>query len=336
MNNTLVLTHFSLLGFVQERLRWSWIQIKSLNLFDSDSDVPQMINQERQTTRLFIVLILIIFTILTSFVAVPQTVNIYNVYKPSQAEYEFLHANYPVTLQCPCNRLEISYAKLVLVNIEYHQICSSTFVSPLFIAQLLLFNDTNLYNNDFMAISAAHFTHIAFFCLTTQGLVSKAYEDFQRKSYISAKLVAPNALEEQLGRELEYLKSVLRGYLDWAIKELVEVTTMVFGLSATYTTFSLRLTPNGSVDIESGGFSNCSCITQPKTCSTAAGFYSYNPSNDSLTLLYRVAGMRFACSPARSTMQSSLACWYSSECYQTVSDMQRPSKSLPCRYTSYY
>ncbi|CAF3860629.1 unnamed protein product [Rotaria sp. Silwood1] len=99
---------------------------------------------------------------------------------------------------------------------------------------------------------------------------------------------------------------------------LSEFLTYLYPLSAAYEPWTLQIDGNGYVEIEHSTFLNCSCILQEKTCSTEGGFYEYNSTNESLTLLYAVIGIRIGCSPHRSTFLSSLACWYSSECYDTV------------------
>ena len=269
-------------------------------------------------TRLYIVLLLLAFTTLAFYVGLTEVSNFYTVTNPLESDYLSLQDKHPDTLQCPCSRTQIPYLNFTTVSLKFHQICSSGFISPLFISQLFTFNDTYTHRHDFMAMSAIHFTHIALLCVLTNNFISDGYRNTLHSDFITSQLMTPDAFQNKINSDLSSSEALTQAYLNRGISELLELTTASFVLSAGYTSFNLHIVSDGGIQIEPSGFSNCSCITDAKTCSTDAAFYDYNPTSGSLTLLSNVMGIRLACSPFRSTMQSTFACWYSSECYQQV------------------
>ena len=306
-----------------QRLLGFWKKITSMNLFDSDSNNVFVAERERKMTGLYIFLLAFSFTALAFYTGLPGTINTYAIKNPSQSDYLHLQAKYSDTLECPCRNSRIRYSNLIQISIKYHQICTSNFVAPFFIAQLFIFNATQTHPHDFMGMSGVHFTHMAVFCQFYRSYINTTYASFLDGEFIASKLVIPEMFETQLNSELLNTNSLIQSYLDGGISSAIDILTNSYLISSAYTSFSLKIATDGSTQIEPTGFLNCSCIKDPKTCSTDAAFYAYSPVNGSLELLFKMIGLRLGCSPFQSTFQSSLACWYSLECYQTVRPLFR-------------
>ena len=298
--------------------RWLWTKIKILNLFDSYSNDALKVQREQNTTRLYIILLAIIFFILFFYTTFTPQTKTYTINRPTQVVYENLQMKHADTIECPCSNVTIPYEKFILITPRYHQVCSTGFIFPFFFNQLYLFNQTKIQRADFMAMSAPYFTWIASFCTLCQVLIYDLYSSFQKELFVNAKLLPENIFTKQTD-------DIIKSFIDSSsirfirsLTELLELTTSYQVLSASYSSFDLQVTSNGSIRIDPVGFDNCSCLLEPKTCSTAAGFYSYDSSNDSFTLLSTVRGIRVSCLPLISFLQSSLECWYSTDCYQQV------------------
>jgi hypothetical protein len=274
--------------------------------------------REQQTTRLYIIILSLIFTILLFYTVFTKQIKTYTIYRPTQAIYENLQSKYAETIECPCNNVAITYQKFIDITARYHQICSSQFISPDFIAQLYAFNTTNVYRVDFMAMSAPYFSWFASFCTISQLVIANLYASFETQLFINVKLPAQDVFNKQTDDIIQSFINTVPNTFVRALTELLELTASSQPLTASYTSFDLRVTSNGSIRIDPAGFSNCSCFLNPKTCSTEAGFYSYDSSNNSFMLLSTVMGIRVACLPLQSFLQSTLACWYSTDCYQEV------------------
>jgi hypothetical protein len=167
-----------------------------------------------------------------------------------------------------------------------------------------------------MAMSGVHFTHIALLCQASQVYIDGSYRMFTDRKFIASRLLVPDIFETQFNSDLGKINLKLLSYVEGGVSAVLEILVSSYGISSAYTSFNLRVVADGSIQIEPTGFVNCSCITDVRTCSIDAAFYAYNPSNGSLDLLSPLTGLRLGCSPLQSTLQSSLACWYSSDCYE--------------------
>ena len=236
--------------------------------------------------------------------------------------YENLYQKYSDTIECPCSNVAISYEKFISISQRYHQVCSSGFIFPQFINQLFVFNRTIVHRADFMSMSAPYFTWIASFCTLCRVVIYNFYNSFQKELFVNAKLLPKNIFAKQTDEIIQsFINSAIVTFVR-SLTELLELTTSYQGLTASYSTFDLRVTSNNSIRIDPIGFDNCSCLLESKTCSTPAGFYSYDSSHNSFTLLSTVRGVRVSCLPLISFLQSNLDCWYSTDCYEQVTYLQ--------------
>ena len=280
-----------------------------------------MIDRERKTTRLFVLLLVFIACILALYVNLFQTVKINVVHNPSQTVYRDLQDKYPDILECPCTNKDIKLRKILQINVTYHQICSSGFVSPLFFGQLATFDTTNTHQYDFMTMSGVYFTHVLLLCQLVEEYASSTYDVYLNDVFTTSKLMTSDKFQEKLQSQTNSRIGFIKTYMNHAILDVLQFSSKSYGIPTLYTYFNMEVTADGSIKTGLSYFFNCSCITSPDTCFTDAAFYAYTPSNNTLTLLYKVMGIRLACSPTRSTLLSSFACWYSSECYEQVKDL---------------
>ena len=178
----------------QETVRSLCSAIKSLNLFATHSNNLSIVQREKHTTRLYILLLSIIFLILFLYNTFTKQTQIHTIHQPNQALYEQLHTKYADTIECSCINVAIAYKTFMSITPRYHQICSSQFISLSFITQLQAHNRTNLHPADFMSASATYFTWIASFCILTQTILHNAYISFQTDLFVNAKLLAPECV----------------------------------------------------------------------------------------------------------------------------------------------
>ena len=172
----------------QINIKWLWTKIKTLNLFDSQSNDILKIRHEQYTTRLFIILLFLIFFILFFYTTFSKQKYIFTINRPTQATCENLHMKYGDTIECPCSNTAISYEKFISIDTTYHQICSTGFTSQTFIDQLYGFNRTKVHRADFMALSSVYFTWIASFCGLCRVVIYNLYNFFQKELFVNAKL----------------------------------------------------------------------------------------------------------------------------------------------------
>lgn len=287
-----------------------------------------ILHREQQTTRVFLILLILSSAILILYVGLSKRVNVYTVNKPSLEMFEQLQEKYPHTLQCPCTTVSMPYSTVMNIDLKLHQMCSSEFISPAFIGQFFYFDQTKYYKNDFTRMSGIHFSNIAYLCIIFQILTQGSFDDYLQEQYVSASLNTREAFKIQIMSQAEEQEVKIREYNRRIIQQSIDLLKMLYPISATQNSFDLRVSPNGDVYIEPGGFPNCSCIVDLETCSTEAGFYSYDPLNDSAILLFSVIGTRLGCLPYYSVLMSNFACWYDLDCYEQVREFYQISTTF--------
>ena len=295
-----------------------------LNLFDSNSNNPATHKAERHTTRVYIVLITIAFVILLSYTVATEETKVYTVQKPSLEAYEQLHAEHANSITCACSEISMPYSTFITIRASYHQVCTSSLISPLFFTKLAMIRpDLPLYPIDFMAMSAGHFQWLVTLCALSQIVFSNQLDAFQSNLFVNDKLLTRNIFETRAPQLVDYFIGDVQFYFARSIKETLDIVGITHAISATSSLthkLAITVTPSGhQVQIEPVNyFHDCSCVSNPTSCSDDAAFYSYNSTANSFDPEFKIPGMRIACSPMQSLLESNLACWYSAECYQTV------------------
>lgn len=270
-------------------------------------------------TRLFISLLTLTCTILAFYIALATTTINRTINNPSKSDYDMLESRFGTEFQCPCQRTELTYGEIVQIKIEYHQICSSGFVSPVFIAQLYEFDRMDDYKHDFLTMARIYFTHIALLCLVAQRQVTEFYNIILTEKFYTRKLMSAVEFNARMATLVLSLEQTVDIKTQRTISELMEFLTNIHAISTSFTSFTLNLDSDGRIHMEPSGINNCSCLMHSTICSMEAAFYRSNPPNLSVEELYNVTGIRIGCSPFQSTILSTLACWYSDDCYKKVS-----------------
>lgn len=302
-----------------------WSRLKMLNLFDSNSNSPIKQRRERHATRFYLVCLTIAFFVLFFYTIATEETHVYTVQNPTQNQYQELYAKHVDTIDCACQTIGIPYFQFLVITARYHQICFSTYISPDFITQLAMIRqDAPFHPGDFMLMSVNYFQWLTAFCALSQIVFPNQLLAFQNRLFVNNKLLPAEAFQVQAEKLVDSFISDLQYYFARGIRQTRDMMAFAQPLSATTTiTYNLpiRQTPRGSqVVVEPANFfPNCSCVYNPTECASDAAFYSYNPTNNSFSLSYQVTGVRIACSSMDSLLQSSLACWYSPECYSKVS-----------------
>lgn len=303
---------------------WLWLKIRVLNLFDSNSNNPATHKVERQTTRVYIVLIAIAFVILLSYTVATEETIVYIVQKPSLKAYEELYADYANSITCKCSEISMPYSTFITIRASYHQVCRSSLISPLFFTKLAMIRqDLLLYPTDFMIMSAVHFQWLITFCELSRIVFSNQLDAFQNNLFVNDKLLTREIFETRTPQLIDYFIGDVQFYFARSIKQTLDIVSITHAISATSSLthkLAVTVTPSGhQVQIEPVNyFRGCSCVSNPTSCSDDATFYSYNSTTHSFDPEFQVPGMRIACSSMQSLLESNLACWYSAECYQTV------------------
>ncbi|CAF4419512.1 unnamed protein product, partial [Adineta steineri] len=139
-----------------------------LNLFKKipPSQDENILQQERHTTRLYLILFFLALTILILFTSItPQSISV-TVPSPSFTDFIQLYAKHSDTLRCPCEQTTIKYRQFISsIKPIYHEICLSDFVSADWIN--LKYNESSsskLFTHDFRSQAEYHFQLLSTLC----------------------------------------------------------------------------------------------------------------------------------------------------------------------------
>lgn len=269
-------------------------------------------------TRLYMLTLLVTFSGLLFYNIFTEHTKIYTVYYPTEAIYERLLSQYNSTIQCPCTHIAIPNEKFISGAVQFHHICSTEFMSDAFINQLFSFRDINVYRGGFMQISGPYFSGIRTFCSLSQIFFARSLAKVQTNLFVNEMLLSPDDFEAQAAdQSLKFLVGALKSFRK-GVQTLIDFTANNQALSVSSTLYDLQAVSNKSIQVYPGSIGNCSCLLNPLICAEPASFYSYNSSTDSFTQIWTVMGIQVACFPLLSIIQSNLACWYSSDCYEKV------------------
>ena len=319
----------SLISQIKKTWSWLWKKIYLLNLFDSQSNEPLREHYERHRTRLYISSMLISFMVLVFYSALTEETKTYTVLNPSQAIYDRLYKKYGDIIECTCDKIAIPYSTFLNIEASYHQICSSGFVSPSLIMQLsLIREDISLYRADFLHYSPDYFQWLMTLCILSQTVFTNQFIALKSELLVNAKLLSRFTFAHQAEQLIINFISDVQLYFARSITQSRTFLAILQPLSFTYTLpYNLPIIHASSkrqVRIEpSNFFANCSCTTNPTTCSMNAAFYSLGSSSDEFVSSFVLDGVRLACNSIESVLQSNLACWYQDDCYLKVNQKKK-------------
>ena len=103
--------------------------LRTLNLFDSESSDTNIIQRERWSTRVYLVLLCLFMLSLTIYSAQLSRTILVKRSQPTEGQFVQLFACYPNTLTCPCSRVAIQYREIVRSQVTFHEVCQSHFIS---------------------------------------------------------------------------------------------------------------------------------------------------------------------------------------------------------------
>lgn len=160
----------------------------TLNLFQSNpaSEDPNILRQQRYTTRTYLVLLLVtVLTIVVSTSIAGQTFY-FKIDSPTLNDFIRLSRRYPLTLTCPCTQTAIDQGLVAYVEPHYHEICSSQYVLPEWID--LRFDEALSpirYVQDIRYHWQTYFQLLSTFCQMADRTMQDALLSFSRTKFVT-------------------------------------------------------------------------------------------------------------------------------------------------------
>jgi hypothetical protein len=304
--------------------------LQTLNLFSDANSVilPDQLHNQRLSTRLYIVTLVLSLVVLFSYTSVDQQNRTIKVDSPSVDTYEHLQRFYDTTLQCPCAQLSVPYGNFLQLTPSYHPVCTSDFVSEKWIAWLLnaQIYELYLYFVDFRITSPTIFQMLADFCILADEIVVDSRRLFYETQFISAQLLTPTVFSfEMTSATAQFQASIPNRFLrllDFIrsmthVNQLVSWSRQNFDIYVWNQTTGHLAASMHILDRRSTNGTRCRCAVNP-TCKQLQGFFEYDNLSNTYNAKIFIPGFFIACFPVESLLQSTLECFCSSVCLETI------------------
>lgn len=170
-------------------------QIRLINLFKSlNSRTEADIRSEFLSTRVYIILHIIIFSLLIAYHSL--LINRIKVTISSPSFDTIINKN-ESSMICPCLIINIPFKRLISIKPIYHPICSSNFINEIWLNRI---NTTN--NNDDQNLKI-HFRLLSLFCELAQETLESDLRQFGDSYLLSTESLSENEFETQINVTIE-------------------------------------------------------------------------------------------------------------------------------------
>ncbi|CAF3537998.1 unnamed protein product [Rotaria sp. Silwood1] len=332
------------------------VKLITLNLFDSQSTDPTKVYHEILSTRLFIVLFGASLIILTTYTSFSPQMTTEKIQSPSISDYERLQKQYSDTLQCLCSKISIPYYRFTNVDLSFHQVCSSYFISQEWIDFLFKNDGGNLWPMDVRTSLSAMWQLITILCAHSVKVFYNALFEFGVSFIISSTVLSEDRIQINIQEAVnEIQRTASNTFLLplTTIQQITQINSFMTGTSINYgiSEVSQPLELIESIQViankylRKGTTTNCSCLNKV-SCPMPGGIYLYDVWKtdgffDLNTLVPNetLPGLVVDCLPLQTTFASSLECFYNQTClnklfstYSTMINVEILDQSLSSRF----
>lgn len=197
-----------------------------LNLFYTGVQDEQIIQNERRSTRLYLVLF-ILSTIITTFyyTIIPHTETIL-IKSPSFTKYSTLA--HQSSLQCPCSKIAIAFEEFIQIEPFYHELCRSNFITDNWINHLFSLYEqswNSSISSDFRRIAVFQFQTIRSLCQLAKDTNNNSIQSFLQQKFIQPQLISPKLFQLQMN-------SFIVEFIDSSSKALLKTLHFIQNITA--------------------------------------------------------------------------------------------------------
>ncbi|CAF0722498.1 unnamed protein product [Adineta steineri] len=298
--------------------KWQKIKnfLRKLNLFPS---IPPSTNEsdlrnQRISTRLFIIALVLSIIVLITYNALIYVTLIGNINSPDLSQYLDLYSQYPQTLTCPCTNITIKYEKFLEINYTLHQLCSSVFVTNDWI-DYLAEADTDDVSAEFdvRLLGKYLFQALKTFCESSNKTIFDGLSQFYLTEYASLNVISKQLFESQSRIIMnQFISSTKNDFLLplQIIRDMTDANSL-------YTLHGINYAFYGSSEVSTiishaQNYDNCSCVSEQ--CLLQVGIYDY----EVLTYVFNVSGLQLGCNAIDGILLSTLECFYNQTCLNNL------------------
>ncbi|CAF1436722.1 unnamed protein product [Adineta ricciae] len=202
---------------IDERLKRSFDSIKQkliqMNLFKSvpPSEDENLLQFERLVTRLYLMLFVTSLIIITIIISVEKQQMTVIVDSPTLNDFLELHHRHSHILECPCDQIAIDYGVIFRIESQYHEVCSSPYVTSEWInVKYFQSPTTKLITTDFRYLSQFHFQLLSTLCRISDEIIRDSLQSFYRTKFITNRLLNQQSFRTQIDSLIsDFQKNIL-------------------------------------------------------------------------------------------------------------------------------
>lgn len=213
------------MGLIEYSRRFSRAIIE-YNVFDTNAIDECIIQIQRWSTRLYILVLWLSMTVLIFYTTLHVSSNQIEIKNPSLSIYLDLYEQHK-NIKCPCTQISTSYENILQLSATYNQICSSEFISDKWIEFLFDNNQTtSRYAADFRATAGHQFQILQKLCQLSITAVENGLETLYNSQLISGQLLNKDLFEAGLEADILAFQRITTANF-W--RELTLVRSLIFG-----------------------------------------------------------------------------------------------------------
>ena len=292
--------------------------VRNFNLFESvpPSNNEYDLQNQRVSTRLFVILLIFLFTILFVYNSLTDVQVTIEIKEPNLEKYSQLYYTYSDSLTCPCKTTSINYDKIFRIDYTFNQLCNSIFISQdwlNFIGRFNYWRDSSFVEN-FLFIGVAQFQALNMFCRTSIETISNSLLQFDSTQYVSASVTPSHILTLHSQALMNQFQDITKTNFLPTL-HMMQYMTQVNGLySAQQTNYNLKmLFELNKIVVYPRRYGNCRCDYSAK-CVYQTRIHRYA---DELTA-FQIPGLFIGCYVIDGILQSTLECFYNETCITQI------------------
>jgi hypothetical protein len=294
-----------------------------LNLFKTDSINNNNDQSQKRyqliATRIYICVLIVSLVILTIYLAlIPQTyVKIIN--NPTPSQFSDLYSRHRLSLQCPCSFISIPYNTFLAVEVLYHQICSSAFVSHEWTFVLLRYVDFMPSHGDpreFVQNGATQFLLLRKLCTEAKDTITNSLQHFLNQTLITTQVIPKENFESQATALIVEWKNLTSNTFHRTL-QLIRATYFGNHLTAgdlnaffDVNSTSYKFTLNSSIDF----YGECNCMISP-WCHSPLRVYNLSARYQQS---FKTVNFFTGCFRFEALLKSNFECFYNQTCLNSI------------------
>ncbi|UJR08063.1 hypothetical protein I4U23_012340 [Adineta vaga] len=300
-----------------------------LNFYTTGSDNIDIIQNERRSSRFYLILLSISLLMLISYYSIGSFTQIFIIESPSFQEYSSF-ISYP-TLQCSCSKIDIKYEEFLTINVVNNDLCDSDLVSNEWIDQLfILYNQSwnNSLNHDIRRIAAFQFQTLQALCYLVENIIKNALKQFYITEFIQSKLISSNSfylqMDSLIGEFIYVLPKTFKRKLNF-IQNITAQSLIMTGAAITSALPNYDYQPRLEVSLPFTGINytfldGSNCICSSSTSTTCLGLATFQNTT--------IPGFQTGCYMINALLQSTLQAFHNQTFIDILTNSSKTFRKL--------